>query len=150
MKGKKITKTNQVKKFLISFVVVVILFIAVGAGFFISNYLQPQYYAVYMRTGDIYFGKFKQFSRHTLTDVWFLQQTNDAQNPLSIQKFENVFWQPNGDLVLNEDEIVWKAPVKDESQVVQIIKQGVVPQQQTNQQQTAPQQEVETSTEPSL
>ena len=138
------------KKFLISFVVVVIVFVAVGAGFFISNYLQPQYYAVYMRTGDIYFGKFKPFARHTLTGVWFVQQTNNPQNPLSIQKFENVFWQPKGDLMLNEDEIVWKAPVKDESQVVQIIKQGVVPQQQTNQQQTPSQGQSETSSAPSL
>ncbi|MBI4119654.1 MAG: hypothetical protein HY456_02295 [Parcubacteria group bacterium] len=83
---------------------------------------EQQYYAVYLRTGDLYFGRFKWGFSKTLTDVWLIQPSGNKDNPLSINKFENVFWQPTGDLILNQDEIVWIAPLKPGSDVAKLIK----------------------------
>lgn len=81
------------------------------------------YWAVYLDTGDLYFGKLSYFSKSALSDVYLLQKNSqDSQNPFSISKFSNAFWGPEDKIYINKDNIVWKTKLKDDSQIVNFIK----------------------------
>jgi len=43
------------------------------------NAIENPYYAVYLQTGDMYFGKLSRFPKLTLSDVWFLQRNIDEE-----------------------------------------------------------------------
>ncbi|MEK7481942.1 MAG: hypothetical protein AAB607_01170, partial [Patescibacteria group bacterium] len=116
---------------------VVVLLVALAAVFYWQKVgFEEPYYAVYLNTGDLYFGKLDYFPKLSLNDVYFLQQNSeDQQNPLSITKFENAFWGPKGKIYLNDEAIVWKVKLKKDSQLLQVIKAGqpVQPQSQFQQ-----------------
>ncbi len=119
-------------------VAVVILVIAVGALIFWQKVgFEKPYYAVYLSTGDLYFGKLSYFPRVSLSDVWFLQRNpDDIQNPLSLTPFKGAFWGPENELYLNSKDIVWKVKLKSDSPVLSYIKnpQAGQPSQQPPQQ----------------
>ncbi|MCH8847198.1 MAG: hypothetical protein IIC11_10790 [Proteobacteria bacterium] len=96
----------------------------------------PTYTAVFLRTGDLYFGQLRQFPTLTLHNVYLLQITQDPQAPLSLQKFTNVIWGPEDKIKLNRDQVVWMSRLRSDSQFVQAIERGPVPvgQQQLQQQ----------------
>ena len=80
-------------------------------------------YAVYLRTGDLYFGELVRAPYFGLTKVYLLQvNAANAENPVSVQKFTNVFWSPEDFVKINRDEVVWMTRVSDESQLVQVIR----------------------------
>lgn len=103
---------------------VIILVIVVGAIIYWQKFgFEEPYYAVYLDTGDMYFGKLSHFPRLSLSDVWYIQRNpQDSQEPLSISKFERVFWGPEDKLYLNEKNIVWKTKLKSDSPVLNFIK----------------------------
>ncbi len=101
--------------------IVVILAVVVGYFGFRSFANEKQYVAVYTVTGDLYFGATRVFSRNVLTDVHIIQQTNNEETPLALQKFTNVFWAPEDAIRLNDEQIVWTTRLRDDSQVVQYI-----------------------------
>ncbi len=81
------------------------------------------YTAVYMNTGDLYFGRLHLFPSLSLTDVFLLQRNqNDAANPLSLAKFSNVFWGPADRLELNRANVVWMTALDDTSKVLETIR----------------------------
>jgi len=88
---------------------------------------QPRYAAVYLTTGDIYFGKLERFPSFQLSDAWFLGQ--DPQGGTSLQKFADAVWQPAGTIHLSRDQIVFWAPLDPVSPVVQAIEGRIPPQQ---------------------
>lgn len=80
-------------------------------------------YAVYLRTGDLYFGKLVRAPYFGLTNVYLLQvNAANQENPVSVQKFTNVFWSPEDFVKINRDEVVWMTRVSEESQLVQVIR----------------------------
>jgi len=113
--------------------IVIILLIALGVVvYWQRSGFEKSYWAVYLGTGDLYFGKLSSFPKLSLSDVWFLQRNpQDTQNPLSLTKFGNAFWGPEDKIYLNEKNVVWKTKLKEDSQVVQFIKN---PQAQTQSQ----------------
>ncbi len=117
--------------------VVVILLVALGVVIYWQKVgFEKPYWAVYLDTGDLYFGKLNRFPKLSLTDVWFLQRNlNDQKNPLSLAKFAGAFWGPEDRVYLNEKNIVWKAKLREDSQVVQFVKN---PQTGQNQQPAQP------------
>lgn len=124
---------SKLNKILIGLLLV--LLVAMGAVLLWQKMgFEKSYWAVYTVTGDLYFGKLSHFPKLSMTDVWFLQRnTQDTQNPLSLAKFENVFWAPESRLYLDEKNIVWKAKLKSDSSVVKYIKNPPAQTQQTNQ-----------------
>lgn len=80
-------------------------------------------YAIYLRTGDLYFGELVRAPYFGLKKVYLLQvnAANEA-NPVSVQKFTNVFWGPEDFVKINRDQVVWMARVSDESQLTQVIR----------------------------
>ena len=94
------------------------------------------YTAVYLSTGDLYFGQLRWFPTLALRNVYLLQITQDPQTPLSLQKFTNVIWGPENKIKINRDQVVWMSRLRSDSQFVQAIERGPVPvgQQQLQQQ----------------
>lgn len=82
----------------------------------------PSYYAVYLRTGDLYFGQLSRFPSFSLSHVYLLQvNAQNQQNPVNVQKFSNVFWGPEDNIKINRDDVVWYTKLSSESQLVKLI-----------------------------
>jgi len=105
-------------------VIVIILLIALGVVIYWQRGgFEKPYWAVYLSTGDLYFGKLSKFPKLSLSDVYFIQRNpNDQQNPFSLAKFSHAFWGPEDRIYLNEKNIIWKTKLKDNSQILQFIK----------------------------
>lgn len=131
-------KINRMLLWVVAVLVVILLVLVVWQIFFGKS----SYYAVYMRTGDLYFGKLVRFPSFGLKNVYTLQVTQDQQNPVRVQKFADVFWGPEDYLKINKEEVVWYTKLKSEGQLSQLIatNPNLVPQQtqQQVQQQQAP------------
>ena len=127
--------------------VVAILLVALSAVIYWQKVgFEKPYWAVYLDTGDLYFGKLNKFPRLSLSDVYFVQRNpNDQQNPLSMAKFSQAFWGPEDRVYLNEKNVVWKAKLKEGSQILQSIKSSPAVQSQPPQQ--PPQQATTTPTQ---
>ena len=133
-------KKSRIVLFIVAVVVVIVL--AVWAGIMIAgnfmgakstNTVSP-YSAVYLSSGDIYFGKLSWFPSPHLTDVWYLQRSQGQNNQVqvSVQPFTSVFWGPSNELDLNSKNIMFTTRLMNSSQVVQAIEN---PQAATAQQQ---------------
>ena len=80
------------------------------------------FYAVYLRTGDIYFGKLS-YAPFGLSQVYTLQvNTQNQQSPINIQRFANVFWGQEDFMKINKDEVVWVVKLNPQGQLAQLIK----------------------------
>jgi len=83
------------------------------------------YYAVFLRTGDMYFGKLSRFPKLTLSDVWFLQRNIDEeQGGFDLIKFSNAMFGPTDKMEINKENVVWISKLQDNSQVVNFILQS--------------------------
>lgn len=135
-------------------IIVVVLVVVLGGILSWREFAgEPSFYAVYLRTGDLYFGRLTRFPSFGLKQVYLLQvnQTN-KENPLSIQRFRDVFWGPEDEVTINRDDVVWFTKLRSDSQLAELIKKNpaltapqqpavTAPQQpQQPQQQPAPQQ----------
>lgn len=110
-------------------VIVLVLLVILGLVFwkpaFLSSFTSSNYYAVYLVSGDLYFGKMSWLKPNTLSDVRMIRSEQADQNSepvLSLVEFNSsVVWGPTGDLKLNDENILWVSKLKNESQVVQLI-----------------------------
>jgi len=112
------------KSFLINIILLVIIIVlAVYIFVFNKDYnwqIERPYYAVYLRTGDLYFGHLnKFFSKYTLTNVYLLQR--DSSGNFSLQKFSQSVYQPEDKLILNRDNIVWISKIQKDSPLIPIL-----------------------------
>ena len=136
-------KKSKIVLFVIAVIVVIVL--AVWAGIMIAgnfmgakstNTVSP-YSAVYLTSGDMYFGKLSWFPSPHLTDVWYLQRTQgqNGQVQVSVQPFTSVFWGPSNEISLNSKNILFTTRLMTSSQVVQAIEnpQAAAAQQQGQQ-----------------
>lgn len=131
---------NKTNKILLT--LVVILIVAFGAVlYWQKGGFEKPYYAVYLSTGDLYFGKLSQFPKLSISDVWLLQRSDDKQNPFGITKFDKAFWGPEDKLYIDSKNIVWTVKIKNDSQLVQFFNnpQSVQNQQQPTQDSTSTQ-----------
>ncbi|MBU6500209.1 MAG: hypothetical protein KGJ89_00010 [Patescibacteria group bacterium] len=117
------------KKLISVLILVVVVFIGVGVWLGIK-YLAPknpagpsEFSAVYLSTGDIYFGKLDWFPWPRMKNVWFLQRTVDQQNQaqLGVAPFASAFWGPVDEVYLNPKEIVLWTSLRNDSQLAQAL-----------------------------
>ena len=141
------------KKFIFIFVVVVIVLVAVGvwfgAQFFAGQNQNPEgasgYSAVYLTTGDIYFGKLGWFPWPHMTEVWVLQR--GANQQLGVAPLKSAFWGPVDEIYLNPKEIVLWTSLRNSSQLAQALANpSTVQQQQAQPPSVSPQLSTPTST----
>jgi hypothetical protein len=114
------------KIFLIVSLSIIGLAILTGAG--VSIFYKP-YMAVYLTTGDMYFGKTSVFPCIKIQDPWFLQRAEDGS--VSLQRFSDAFWMPRGGMRINRDQVIFISRIANQSPVAITIEGGGVTQQQT-------------------
>ena len=124
-------------------VVLLLIVVLVGVVYWQKIGWESPYYAVYLNTGDIYFGKLNFFPKFSLSDVWFIQrnptdQQSAEQSPLSLVKFNQAFWGPEDKMYLNKENVIWTVKLKKDSQVLSFIKNPPPPQTQPQSQQQTP------------
>lgn len=109
----------------VALVVIVVAAVAGVAIWRVSGSWGGKYAAVYLRTGDLYFGKVVRFPSFGLKDVYFIQANpQGAQTPLSVQKFSSVFWGPADYLKINRNQVVWMADLDSNGQLAQALNQS--------------------------
>src|SRR3989344_2900556 len=106
-------------------------------------FAESAYSAVYLRSGDLYFGKIVRFPYFGLKNVYTLQATQDPSNPLRIQKFSQIFWGPEDYLRLNREEIVWHTRLRSDSELRKLLEANP---NLTQSQQQAPIQQLQPTT----
>ena len=105
---------NPKKSILIIVIAVVLIALGVWVGKEISgkkgDELSP-YSAVYLATGDIYFGKLSWFPWPKISNVWYLERrvNPSTQSPeLNVLPLKSVVWGPVGnEISLNPKEVVF-------------------------------------------
>lgn len=123
------------------FVIVSLIVIVVGGMFLAKDKISlfsradsSLYYAVFLTNGQVYFGNLKTSSdeEFVLTDVHYLQLENEgetAQTQLSESRFSlikmgNEIHGPTDELFINKDSILFYEKLRDDSKVVDSIKQS--------------------------
>ncbi len=141
---------NKTNKILIFAVIVLTAVVVVLGGIYYWQKFgsQKTYYAVYLDTGDLYFGELSTFPHWSLSNVWYLQR--NSQGNSSLAQFSKSPWGPDGTIQLNKDKIVWSAKISDMSQLIPYLngtaseinnsnqQSGTANQPTTNSNQTAP------------
>ena len=113
------SKTNKILLVL----VVLLLIVLIGIVIWQTLLGGRPYYAVLLRTGDLYFGQLTRFPSFGLKNVYLLQvNPQNQQNPISIQRFTNIFWGPEDRLKLNREEVIWIAKLNPQGQLAQVIR----------------------------
>jgi len=130
---KNMGRQNMKKSKVIFLGMVIGILIALGvcAGIWIagmqSGSVNPDgaspYSAVYLSTGDIYFGKLSWFPSPHMTDVWFIQRSQDqsGQPQVGVASMQSVFWGPVDEINFNSKDIVFWTRLKNSSQLVQAL-----------------------------
>ena len=125
------------KKYIFLFLLIVIVLVI--AGVFLGLYLSQgtsaatqlsPYSAVYLSTGDIYFGELSFAPWPRIKNPWFLQRTSDGEN-LNISPMAATFWGPSNVVNLNPKEIIFWTRLRADSQVASVMANPQAAQQQT-------------------
>lgn len=113
----------MIKKLLIFTGVAVVVLLGV-AWWLLAGRGEKPYTAVYLQTGDIYFGKMSWFPWPRLKEVWFLQRTVGAENQpqLGVAPFKTVFWGPTDEVRLNPKQIIWWTTLREDSELLKGIR----------------------------
>ncbi len=98
---------------------VVIAFLIVKFNVFNALKSKPNYVAVYLSTGDIYFGRLSKFPAFKLSKVVFFQR--DSEGKLSVQNFKDVVWKPMDSIYLEKENITFWTYLDPASPIVEII-----------------------------
>jgi len=108
---------------IILLIILVILALWVGLKASQSTRDSSNYSAVYLTTGEIYFGKLHHFPKFYLSNAWLLQRTTPTEDNLGINiiPFRSAFWGPIDKIYLNSNQVVFTTKLRDDSQVKDLI-----------------------------
>ena len=126
-------KSIQKKYYKIILLVVCVLFFIGAITTAVLYFVHRPYMAVYLATGDVYFGRTSLFPRVVIHNPWFLQRAEDGT--LSLESFSNAIWMPQGGMKINRDQIVFMSRLSSASSVIAVIEGRATSQQQIPQQQ---------------
>lgn len=111
----------MIRGIFIGLIVAAIILLTTIALIFTKNVSQgSKYSAVYMETGDLYFGELHQFPYTYMTNVWYLQAGAQGQSP-TVSRFSESLWGPKDTMRINPDKIIWTTKIAPESQLVRIM-----------------------------
>lgn len=93
------------------------------------------YSAVYLATGDVYFGVLDWYPSPHIEDAWFLERGTNAggQATVGVYPFSQVAWGPSGTVYFNTQQIVFWTRLSSTSSVAEAIANpsAVVPMSQS-------------------
>ena len=81
--------------------------------------------AVYLDTGDLYFGHLSSFPSLILSNAWYVQHT--PQGDLSVNDFSKTSWKPQGTIRINGRHVVWTARIASDSPLISAMAAGSLP-----------------------
>jgi hypothetical protein len=123
----------KISKGLIIALIVVVVLLLVGVGVWVgvslinggnssASALSP-YSAVYLSTGDIYFGKLSWSPSPHIDDAWFLQRSTDAKGnaTVGVYPFSQVAWGPSSTIYFNSQQIIFWTRLNGTSSIAQLI-----------------------------
>lgn len=119
---------NQKKKIILVSTIVILFLLVAGIVWQVAR--MSGYYAFYLSTGNIYFGKLAYFSRYTLKDPYYLRISPEEGGPISLEQFQEAFWKPGQTLKFNPENIIWITKLDPDSPVVDYIEaktKGLLP-----------------------
>jgi hypothetical protein len=118
---------NKDKFFKITLIVAIILLMILVYISFVdkTKAIKNPYYAVYLQTGDMYFGKLSRFPKLILSDVWFIQASVEEQGGVDLIKYSNAMFGPEDKMEINRENVVWISKLRDDSQVVNYIQGNI-------------------------
>ncbi len=130
------------KKTIVSLIVLVVVLVVVGVFVGIKlagnkdSASASEYSAVYLASGDLYFGKLSLFPTPRLKNVWVFQRGVDEKNnvQVGVVPFNSTIWGPMDELNLNPKEVIFWTRLRKDSQIVSYIENP----QSREQQQTPP------------
>jgi len=118
------------KKVISYLLVVVLILLIIWVGFIVVKKIvsAPNYQAVKLASGEVYFGKLHLFPRLKMTDAHYVQYTPAKEGdttatpenqllPLSAMAF-----QPTNTLYLLKEQILWWTDLSPDSQIGKLIK----------------------------
>ena len=118
-----------------AFVVVIVLLVAgiwIGKALAVPGSLS-QYSAVYLATGDMYFGKFSRWPTPHISGAWHLDRGPNGEVGLS--PLRAAVWGPASTIYFNDDQVIFWARLRSDSPIAQAFDgKGVIqlpPQQAT-------------------
>lgn len=77
------------------------------------------YSAIYLDTGDVYFGKLSYFPSLTLNHTWYLQR--DQSQGVALMDFSKAAWKPEGKIKINRDRVVWISKISQDSPIISVM-----------------------------
>jgi hypothetical protein len=114
---------SKINKILLGAVIVLVVAIVAILGWWFFYRGSSNYYAVYLDTGDMYFGELSTFPNYSLSNVWYIQR--DAQGNSSLAQFIKAPWGPEGTIQLNRDKVIWTAKISDVSQLTPYLENKI-------------------------
>jgi len=145
----EIMRLNESKNI---FLLLVAIFIGILLGvsliFFVKN--KQKHYAVFLNNGAIYFGRLSIFPKLKLINPVFIQVDQNGQ--VSVQRFKDAMWMPEGTMYLNRDSILFVAPLDENSPLIGFIeqKQPLIRQPPVRQQPVQPQPQPQPQSQPQI
>lgn len=114
----------NINKVLLGIIVVLLVVLVILAAWrFIGS--DDNFYAVYLATGDLYFGKLTKFPTYGLKQVYLFQvDPQNQEQPINIQRFNQTFWGPEDFIQINRDMVAWKTKLDSQGQLVQLIREN--------------------------
>lgn len=117
------------KKTAVLIVAVAVLALALGVLLTLKIVSNPnemkasKFTAVYMASGDIYFGKMSWFPSPKLKNVWYLQRGVDNQNQpqLGIMPFNKIIWSPIDEIRINSKQIILWTKIREGSELAKAL-----------------------------
>jgi len=103
----------------------------------IFSLIHRPYMAVYLVTGDIYFGRTSFFPCVRIQDPWFFRRAEDGS--VNLERFSDAVWMPEDVIKVNRDQIVFMTRISENSQIIAMMEGRIDPRQQQLQQ-SSPQQ----------
>lgn len=102
------------------FLICVVLLIIIAYLIFWQNAAKNKNIAVYLSTGELYFGKLEdKLISYDLSNAWLLNK--DDKGEYKLQEFQAAVWKPVGNLHISKDKIVFWTQIDSQSQVSQLI-----------------------------
>lgn len=97
---------------------IAIVVLGLAASFLFGALYRP-YTAVYLTTGDVYYGRLSTFPSLKLYDPWFIQRAQDGN--FSLLKFSDAFWKPIGAMNISSDKVVFTSRLQESSPIVEAM-----------------------------
>lgn len=79
-------------------------------------FLDKPYVAVYLTTGDVYFGRLSHTPGFKISDPWFIERSKSGD--FALRKFVDAVWKPSNTLDISSNQVVFWNRLPSDSPVI--------------------------------